>query len=165
ENQNGHRRRDQSNLREHIETGTIGKIEIENDDVPVPAPHFVDRFISGARFAADDDVRRLRHDLLQPFTNDVVVIRDQHRNHDFLGILTETIVPRSATPSICATPPTSVARSRMPIRPSDFESPDSSSVTPRPSSRISSSTSSLRARSRNSTRVALEWRTTFVSAS
>ena len=58
-----------------------------------PAPRFL-AFGAAAGFAADNDVIRLGDDLLHAFTNDVVIVRNEHLDHVRAvraGMRTETI--------------------------------------------------------------------------
>src|SRR5436305_2585598 len=90
-------RRDAVQLREDVETGTIGKVEVEDDHVPSASTREVERLSAAPRFAADHDVAGLGNDLLHTFTDDVVVICDEDFDHGRLvaeGIRTETMVPR-----------------------------------------------------------------------
>src|SRR4051795_2449852 len=95
--------RDAVQLREYVQTGTIGKIEVENDHAPPAATREVERLGGAPRFAADHDVARFRDDLLHAFADDVVVICDEDFDHVrfvAVGMRTETIVPRPLTPSM-----------------------------------------------------------------
>src|SRR5205085_6889238 len=159
----GHR----AHLGEHIQTGPIGQIQIENDHVESALAKSIDCLGARVRLSRHADISRLGENLLDSVAHDVVIVDDEHSNHDAAlkrspaGMRTDTIVPLPAMPSKSALPPIIAARSRMPISPSDLGLLTSSEVMPRPSSRISTKTSPPASCMRISTRDAFECRTTF----
>src|SRR5205085_5253317 len=118
------------------------------------APHLGHGLAAAAGLAADFDVAGVGDDLLDALAHDVVVVDDEHFDHDALPDCAvssrrmETMVPRPDTPSTCAVPPRISARSRMPARPREAASVTWSAVLPRPSSRISSRRGPPRSRTR-----------------
>src|SRR5476649_1432351 len=152
-----------------LESVTVGHLDVHQHDVGPQAPGAGRGLLAVRRLAENLDLGIGLEDHPEAGANHRLVIGQQHTDaHSApsgVGSLTRTANPPPDTGPAVSWPPCRAARSRMPINPRPPGLVPDSAVAPRPSSMISTSSSSGQYRTRTSARDAAACLRVLVSAS
>src|SRR5690349_15371812 len=166
QHQHAHRRVFGAEPLQRVEKWAARHRDVEQHEIGHLAIEAGKQLVGVRRFAGDDEPGVRFHDAPQPLSHDRMIVRDEDPNHDSpTGIVTTIDVPSPGFPCTISTPPQANARSRIPTRPSDRNPLRELGVNPTPLSATPRMSAFPAQRTDTSTRVALAWRVTLVSAS
>src|SRR5467141_1675342 len=169
QNQHAHRRVFGAEPLERLEERRPRHRHVEQHKIRHGAIEGGKQLVGVTRLTRDRHPRVRLHDAPQPLPHDGMIVRNEDPNHEAApspsGIVTTIDVPSPGFPCTSKTPPQASARSRIPTRPSDRSPLRESGANPTPLSATPRMIAFPARRTDTSTRVALAWRVTLVSAS